>query len=119
MGEYAKAEPLFQEVLRIYRKVRGNEHPDTAYKLVDLAGLYRAMGEYTKAEPLLQEALRISQKVFGPNHLTTAFSSMPWAGLYADLQASTPKPNRFFRKRSGSGRRSWALENAETAERPH
>ena len=28
MGEYAKAEPLYQEALRINQKVLGPEHPD-------------------------------------------------------------------------------------------
>ena len=58
MGEYAKAEPLFQEALRIRQKVLGLEHPDTATSLNNLAALYWAMGEYAKAEPLFQEALR-------------------------------------------------------------
>ena len=59
MGKYAKAEPLLQEALRIYRKVLGPEHPDTVTSLDNLAGLYWTMGEYAKAEPLFQEALRI------------------------------------------------------------
>ena len=40
MGEYAKAEPLFQEALQIRQKVLGPEHPDTAQSLNNLAGLY-------------------------------------------------------------------------------
>ena len=65
IGECAKAEPLYQEALRIRRKVLGSEHPDTALSLNNLAVLYVDMGEYPKAEPLYQEALRIRQKVFG------------------------------------------------------
>ena len=68
MGEYAKAEPLYQEALRIWQKVLGPEHPDTATSLNNLAVLYRDMGEYAKAEPLLQEALGIRQKVLGSEH---------------------------------------------------
>ena len=55
MGEYAKAEPLYQEALRIRQKVLGPEHPDTAQSLNNLAALYRAMGEYAKAEPLYRK----------------------------------------------------------------
>ena len=58
MGEYAKAEPLLQEALRICQKVLGPEHPATATSLNNLAALYQDMGEYAKAEPLYQEALR-------------------------------------------------------------
>ena len=53
MGEYAKAEPLLQEVLRIRQKVLGPEHPATATSLNNLAGLYYSMGEYGKAEAAL------------------------------------------------------------------
>ena len=82
MGEYAKAEPLYQEALRIWQKVLGPEHPDTATSLNNLAVLYQAMGEYAKAEPLLQEALRIRQKVLGPEHPDTAQSLNNLAALY-------------------------------------
>ena len=39
MGEYAKAEPLNQEALRIQQKVLGSEHPDTALDLNNLGSL--------------------------------------------------------------------------------
>ena len=41
MGEYAKAEPLYQEALRIRQKVLGPENPDTAISLNNLAVLYQ------------------------------------------------------------------------------
>ena len=85
MGEYAKAEPLFQEALRIRQKVLGPEHPDTAQSLNNLAELYQDMGEYAKAEPLYQEALRIRQKVLGPEHPDTAISLNNLALLEFDL----------------------------------
>ena len=81
-GEYAKAEPLLQEALRIRQKVLGPEHPDTATSLNNLAVLYQDMGEYAKAEPLYQEALRIRQKVLGPEHPDTAKSLNNLAVLY-------------------------------------
>ena len=82
MGEYAKAEPLLQEALRIRQKVLGPEHPDTAKSLNNLAALYQDMGEYAKAEPLYQEALRIRQKVLGSEHPDTATSLNNLAALY-------------------------------------
>jgi tetratricopeptide (TPR) repeat protein len=84
-GEYAKAEPLYQEALRIQRKVLGPEHPDTANSLDNLAGLYQAMGEYAKAEPLRHEALRIRQKVLGPDHPETAVSLNNLGELYRTM----------------------------------
>src|ERR1700737_1423500 len=82
MGEYAKAEPLLQEALRILQKVLGPEHPDTATSLNNLAMLYWVMGEYAKAEPLYQEALRICQKVLDSEHPDTATSLNNLALLY-------------------------------------
>ena len=80
MGEYAKAEPLYQEALRIRQKVLGPEHPDTAISLNNLAVLYQDIGEYAKAEPLLREALRIRQKVLGPEHPRRRPASITLAG---------------------------------------
>ena len=82
MGEYAKAEPLLQEALRIRQKFLGPEHPETAASLNDVASLYEDMGEYRKAEPLYQEALRIRQKVLGPEDPFTANSLNNLAVLY-------------------------------------
>jgi len=82
IGNYAKAEPLYQETLRIRQKVLGPEHSDTANSLNNLASLYWAMGEYVKAEPLLKEALGIRQKVFGSGHPDTAQSLNNLAELY-------------------------------------
>jgi hypothetical protein len=51
MGEYAKAEPLYQEVLRICQKVLGPEHPDTATSLDNLALLEFDLGRIDEALP--------------------------------------------------------------------
>ena len=82
MGEYAKAEPLLQEALRIFQKTLGPEHPDTVVSLNNLAEVYQVMGEYAKAEPVLQEVLRTRQKVLGPEHRSTATSINNLALLY-------------------------------------
>ena len=68
MHQYAKAEPLYQQALRIRQKVLGAEDSYIAESLNNLAVLYQDMGEYPQAAPLLQEALKILQKVLGPEH---------------------------------------------------
>ena len=40
MGDYTKAEPLFQQALQITQKVRGPEHPETAASLANLVALF-------------------------------------------------------------------------------
>ena len=81
MGEYAKAEPLYQEAFRVRRKVLGGKSLH-ALSLNSLAVLYQDMGEYAKAEPLFQEALRIRQKVSGSEHPDTAPSLNNLAALH-------------------------------------
>ena len=44
MGDYAKAEPLFQRAVKIDEKALGSDHPDTATALNNLALLYRFHG---------------------------------------------------------------------------
>jgi CHAT domain-containing protein len=74
MGDYAKAEPLYQRALKIKEKALGPEHPKTATGLNNLARLYETMGDYTKAELLYQRAFKISEKAVGPEHRNTATS---------------------------------------------
>jgi tetratricopeptide (TPR) repeat protein len=52
MDNYPAAEPLFKEALAINKKVLGENHPDYAMSLNNLATLYDDMGNYTAAEPL-------------------------------------------------------------------
>ena len=59
MGDYAKAEPLYRQALEIRKQVLGENHPDYAASLNNLAGLYQPMGDYAKAEPLCRQALEI------------------------------------------------------------
>ena len=56
MGDYAQAEPLYRQALAIGKKVLGEQHPDYAKSLNDLAGLYQSMGDYAQAEPLYRQA---------------------------------------------------------------
>ena len=54
MGDYAKAEPLYEEALEIRRKVLGREHPDTAISLNNLASLYQADGRLRQSRATVQ-----------------------------------------------------------------
>jgi tetratricopeptide (TPR) repeat protein len=56
---------MYQEALRIRKAALGEEHPEYATTLSNLAGLYQAMGAYDKAEPMYQEALRITKAALG------------------------------------------------------
>jgi hypothetical protein len=56
-----EAEPLMVEALEMMRRVHGAEkdHPDIAWSLSNLAGLYDSQGRYGEAEPMYVEALEM------------------------------------------------------------
>ena len=51
-GKYEEAIPLAEKLVVLTRRAKGEEDPDTATSLNNLAELYQAMGDYAKAEPL-------------------------------------------------------------------
>ncbi|CBJ26207.1 NB-ARC and TPR repeat-containing protein [Ectocarpus siliculosus] len=67
-GKYDDAESLYKRSLATQEKVLGQEHPDVAQSLNDLAGLLRAQGKYAEAEPLYEQSQAIREKVLGPEH---------------------------------------------------
>ena len=93
-GKYDEAEPLYRESLAIDKKIYGDEHPDVATDLNNLAGLLKAQvsessvfvfplpnavwsadlcfcmlqGKYDEAEPLYRESLAIDKKIYGDEH---------------------------------------------------
>ena len=81
-GRYDEAIHIAKEVLAIYEKTLGSEHPDTATSLNNLAALYRTTGRYEEAEPLYKRSLAIREKALGPEHPDTATSLNNLALLY-------------------------------------
>ena len=73
-GKLDEAEPLYKEALAIDKKVFGDEHPNVAGDLNNLAELLRTQGKYDDAKPLQEEALAIRKKVLGEEHPEVAES---------------------------------------------
>ena len=69
-SQHARAEDALGRLLTIAR-VKGEEHPDVAAALVDLAFVKRKLGDDASAEALYRDALRIREKVLEPNHMIT------------------------------------------------
>ncbi len=60
------------QALALRRKLLGEEHPDVAQSLNNLAGLYDTQGRYAEAEPLYVRALALFEKLLGENHPHTS-----------------------------------------------
>jgi len=67
-GDLQSAEPLFKQVLEIYERELGPDHPTTAISLSNLASLYLRRGMRERAEPMLKRALHIEEQALGPEH---------------------------------------------------
>jgi tetratricopeptide (TPR) repeat protein len=81
-GAYAQAQPWFEQCLAVCRERFGEEHPDVATSLNNLAGLYHSQGHYEKAEPLSVQALEMCKRLLGEEHPDVATSLNNLAGFY-------------------------------------
>jgi tetratricopeptide (TPR) repeat protein len=81
LADFAGARLLYERSLAIREQVFGDEHPETAKTMNDLALLLRAQGDLEGARPLFERALAIRQKVLGPEHPGTANSLNNLANL--------------------------------------
>jgi tetratricopeptide (TPR) repeat protein len=70
-GLYPLALPWYQQCVTITKKRLGDEHPDVANSLNNLAWLYKSQGKYKEAEPLYLEAFSIFVRSLGQNHPNT------------------------------------------------
>ena len=77
-----EAERLHTQALTIRRKVLGNDHPDVASSLKNLADVYSALRRYADSERLHVEALAIREKVYGSEHADIAHSLNNLAIVY-------------------------------------
>ena len=58
-AQYDQAEPLYQQALSICEQRLGRDHPQVAFPLHGLAGLYSEQGDYEQAEALFRRALHL------------------------------------------------------------
>jgi CHAT domain-containing protein/Tfp pilus assembly protein PilF len=80
-GLYSEGISILQRQIEVRRRILGEEHPDVARSLNDLAVLLMDKGDYAGAEPLYRESLAMQRKVLGEEHPDVATS----LGNVADL----------------------------------
>ncbi|MGB5961208.1 MAG: tetratricopeptide repeat protein [Coleofasciculaceae cyanobacterium] len=81
-GDYKQAEPWREQCLSLTKARLGENHPDVATSINNLAELYYYQGRYTEAEPLYLQALEWRQRNLGENHSDVAESLNNLAALY-------------------------------------
>jgi Tetratricopeptide repeat/Domain of unknown function (DUF4062) len=79
-----EAEPLMRRALGIDEASYGNDHPDVATDLNNLAGLLRATNRLGEAEPLMRRALGIDEASYGNDHPRVAIPLNNLAQLLQD-----------------------------------
>lgn len=73
-GDYASAEPFFQQTVFATELARGKNDPDLAFALSNLGVLLMVKGQLDAAEPVLRRGLAIREASLGPRDLRTASS---------------------------------------------
>lgn len=81
---YALAEPLYRQALSMREQLMGEEHPDTARSLNNLAILTYKQGKIAEAESLFLRTLHMQEQQLEANHLDLAATLTGLATLYDD-----------------------------------
>ena len=84
-GRYAAAQPLFEKILEIHRRLLTDEHPLTAGSYNDLGLTLNHQGKYAQARPFHVKALEIRQRLLTDDHPRTADSYSNAAANLDDL----------------------------------
>jgi tetratricopeptide (TPR) repeat protein len=84
IGAYINAEKLTRKSTSIWKRVVGNEHPDTLTSKANLASIYSKQGRLNEAEMLKLEVLEASKRVLGGEHPNTITWKANLASTYAE-----------------------------------
>jgi tetratricopeptide (TPR) repeat protein len=82
-GDFEEAAALFEQALRMQRRLLPEDHKDTATSLNNLAICHESMDEYGKAVPLHEEALAMRRRLLPEDHMDIAASLSNLANCHA------------------------------------
>jgi tetratricopeptide (TPR) repeat protein len=77
-GRYEEAEELRVQVMQTWKRVLGDEHPDTLASMANLASTYRHQGRWKEAEELQVQVMQTTKRVLGDEHpdILTSINSL-------------------------------------------
>lgn len=81
-GEYSEALPVYEEALRICTRAVGENDPNTAMALGNLARCHLTLGDAKKALPLFERALQILEQEPGPGKIDLSLGLHNIGGCY-------------------------------------
>ena len=81
-GRYKEAEELGVQVMQTWKRVLGNEHPDTLISMHNLAFTYDKQGRWKEAEELRVQVMQNRKKELGNEHFRTLISMANLALTY-------------------------------------
>ncbi|WP_225032192.1 CHAT domain-containing tetratricopeptide repeat protein [Paraburkholderia sp. XV] len=82
--EAVEAERVYEEVLAIYRRMLGKNHPAIGRTLHCLAIVYKDLGQFGESERLYLHAIDIFMASFGENDASVAATRLEYALLLSD-----------------------------------
>ncbi|KAL2817370.1 hypothetical protein BJX63DRAFT_419631 [Aspergillus granulosus] len=73
-GRYHEAALLFEDIVKLKKRERGDDHPSTLASMADLASTYWNQGRWKEAEELGVQVIEVRSRVLGPEHPDTLTS---------------------------------------------
>jgi tetratricopeptide (TPR) repeat protein len=109
LGDLGAAEAIIRETLELYRRLRGDEHPDTLTAINTLLVLLEDQGKLDEAEPMRRELIDAYHRSLGAHHPRTSIATVNLA-LLLDRQSKYEEAAQFFEQ---------AIESMERTLPPH
>jgi tetratricopeptide (TPR) repeat protein len=115
LSESLEQQTATSDVLPIQEQILGQEHPDVAHTLNNLANVCNEQGRYADAEPLHKRSLAIREKVLGLEHPDVASSLNSLANLYED-QGRYADAEPLYKRSLAIREKALGLEHADVAQ---
>ncbi len=97
LGNLSQAEKYIREALAMQRKLLGNEHPDVAASLENLARVLSSQDRLEEAEAKYLEALTLERKLLGDEHATVT-ATLGNLALVLQREGKLDQAEVFFRE---------------------
>ena len=114
LGEYDRADTLYQQALALRRAVLGETHPDVAATMNRWAALLEDQGVYDRAEALNREALALFRAAYGTEHPEVA-STLNDLAIVLNRQGKSEEAEQLYREALAQYQQLPEVEEARVA----